>query len=476
MINSKKSTLTEIKSLKKLIIMALITTVATSSHAVYVSENGTGEVLIFPFYTVNVNHNTLYSIVNTTADTKAVKVTFREGENGAEVLSFNLYMSAFDVYVGSLSPALSTFSGHAGESSVNHVSNDQSCTPYLNGSGQQFLPFQIDLDVNNNDMQRTTEGSIEVIELSTFDGQTVVWADHGFNGVPEDCGSIQSDWDDNSYDTGDEVEPKGGLIGAATILNVSDGYAVAYDAIGLDSFWQGEGQHIAPGSLLPNLGNAWPESLHMVSGAEIKSNWPNGTDAISAALMQYTLKNQYNLTLNSAAKTEWVLTFPTKYLHVNAGSSSITPFSQLWNGNTSCDSGSFKLWDDNEFVNQMTELDLCYSTNVLEIVNDGTDPSNPSALLGSYKPFPLVNDGQVAADELGWAQIHFNSNIQSLISLNNFRYQGLPVVGLSMHSYFNAAAPEGLLATYAELYSHQFESQIKPVIDLIFENGFERNQ
>ena len=77
---------------KKSLCVALAATgmlgAAGVAQAVNVSENGLGNVLIYPYYTVkkDINgnsYNTLMSVVNTTASTKAVKVRFREGKNSA---------------------------------------------------------------------------------------------------------------------------------------------------------------------------------------------------------------------------------------------------------------------------------------------------------------------------------------------------------------------------------------------------------
>jgi hypothetical protein len=47
--------------------------------------------------------NTLMSVVNTTASTKAIKVRFREGRNSLEVLDFNVFLSPFDVWTAAQS-------------------------------------------------------------------------------------------------------------------------------------------------------------------------------------------------------------------------------------------------------------------------------------------------------------------------------------------------------------------------------------
>mgnify|MGYP006197685173 CR=1 FL=1 len=72
------------------------------SNAVNINPDGLGQVLIYPYYTVNEGNTTLLSVVNTTDSVKAVKVRFLEGLNSREVLDFNLYLSPFDVWAASV--------------------------------------------------------------------------------------------------------------------------------------------------------------------------------------------------------------------------------------------------------------------------------------------------------------------------------------------------------------------------------------
>ena len=72
--------------------------ISNMASAVYLNNDGLGQVLIYPYYTVNNDNITLLSVVNTTDQSKAVKVRFLESLNSAEVLDFNLYLSPFDVW------------------------------------------------------------------------------------------------------------------------------------------------------------------------------------------------------------------------------------------------------------------------------------------------------------------------------------------------------------------------------------------
>ena len=77
-----------------------------TAQAVHINPDGIGEVLIYPYYTVREQElgqtDSLISVVNTTDTVKAVKVRFLEGKRSQEVLDFNLYLSPFDVWTGTI--------------------------------------------------------------------------------------------------------------------------------------------------------------------------------------------------------------------------------------------------------------------------------------------------------------------------------------------------------------------------------------
>ena len=85
---------------KNILSLAVATGVAglaaTAQAAMYVNPEGTGEVLLFPYYNAQNGNETSMHIVNTTTDAKAIKVRFMEYVNSQEVLDFNLYMSPRD--------------------------------------------------------------------------------------------------------------------------------------------------------------------------------------------------------------------------------------------------------------------------------------------------------------------------------------------------------------------------------------------
>jgi len=110
-----------------------------SAQAVNVNPDGLGQVLLYPYYTTNGGNQTILSVVNTSDYAKAVKVRFVEGQNSREVLDFNLYMSAYDVWTAAIAKNA--------DGVPTMYTADTSCTvPYIFGDfggEQEFLPWAL---------------------------------------------------------------------------------------------------------------------------------------------------------------------------------------------------------------------------------------------------------------------------------------------------------------------------------------------
>src|SRR3954470_21974481 len=78
--------------------LAMLAASAGCAHAVSLNANGMGQVLIYPYYTVNAGQQTLLTVVNTSGAGKALKVRFLEARNGRTVLDFHLFLSARDIW------------------------------------------------------------------------------------------------------------------------------------------------------------------------------------------------------------------------------------------------------------------------------------------------------------------------------------------------------------------------------------------
>jgi len=301
---------------KKLAVAAMLAAVATGAQAVSVNPDGTGQVLIYPYYNVNNNFQTNLHIVNTQNAYKIIKIRFRESGNSQDVLDFNIYMSPYDVWTG----VVRNVGGNA-----NVFTDDKSCTMPMYDQATSVgtmgtTGLNMKTAYSDVDAADAREGYVEVIEVgnipeelyadmtsnaSVGDASDVqVWAGlkHDATGVPANCDVVTmgwttgagvgtlggastaaspSNWKGNSspaadsngrggyadasatndYDAaaaGNEylMPPSGGLYGHAIYLNMVDGSAFVNEATAIVDYTD-EAQHWLPNDadhfLLPSL-------------------------------------------------------------------------------------------------------------------------------------------------------------------------------------------------------------------------------
>ena len=426
------------------------------SQAVSVDASGFGEVLIYPYYTVNKNLNTLLSVVNTTAEVKALKVKFLEGDNAQEVLNFNLYMSPYDVWTAALV---------ATEDSVNLLTQDNSCTPFLQHpqafTAEYFLP-----DAGVDDMQRTREGHFEILEMATVTDPQLGPAATMVFGMPTNCGALEAAWGVSGQWTMDSANgvsaATGGLTGTAIVVDVIEGTAISYKAEALKGFYATDGfLHTAPQERTPSLAAAEPVSTILYDDEIIVSEWDTGMDAVTALFMYETLFNEYVLEPDINAHTEFILTLPTKRHYTNPNTGSKAPFSKLFiNPQGACEqivthdffdreSGELEVsaCEANFFPTFPVCFELCWSTNVVQLYNSsaGQFQQFPSPLLGSSNVWHL----NTAPFSAGWVLMAPHRQEAVLEDANQkYRYQGLPIIrfcGAEIHQQQRSAGPLGTI-------------------------------
>jgi hypothetical protein len=438
--------------------------VTSAAQAVNVNPDGLGQVLIYPYYTVRdkvagAPFSSLLTVVNSTASAKAVKVRFIEGKNSQEVLDFNLFLSAHDVWTAAV---LATASGGAGVGTF-----DKSCTiPTVSSDVNnlsEFVNVLLDDAVGDDSLDRTKEGYAEIIEMGTIIGGTKTeTAVTHVAGVPPCTASALTDAVVPTAIT----SPTGGLFGDMTLINVLAGEDYTEDAVALDNF-RNVGVYDTPGSIKPDLQDVNPPTSVVVNNNNVyQSTFLPGfdsqpIDAISALFMHDHVYNTFILDSGTKSGTDWVLTFPTKRYYYTFGSKNQGVqylFQRNIVANTGgCDDVSITIYDREEasatpsvgFSPQRPGKanTLCWEANVLTF--------NASQVLGSTN-----NRNVVTTYQNGWANLSFTlasnatSDGNSPHSLTNFNttitnigggstsgttvsYIGLPVIGFAVESYNN---------------------------------------
>jgi len=77
--------------------------VSASASALNLNPMGTGQVLLYPYYTVNANQDTYFSVANQDSIPKVIKVRFLEGRNGRPALDVDVVLKAHDAWTAAIS-------------------------------------------------------------------------------------------------------------------------------------------------------------------------------------------------------------------------------------------------------------------------------------------------------------------------------------------------------------------------------------
>jgi hypothetical protein len=427
-----------------------------AAQAVSVNADGLGQALIYPYYTVREPkalspYNSLLSVVNSTASAKAVKVRFLEGKNSREVLDFNLYLSAKDVWTAAIIP---TTDG------AGIFTADTSCTtPKVSNSAASPTGFVNFAYSGSNDdkagttLDRTREGYVEIIEMGNVVGVTASAVTH-VAGVPP-CTPLGGA-------SADTVAGTGGLFGSMTLINVLRGEDFAIDATALDGFsaiplWN------AAGSILPNLANVNPKTSVTVGGSIVYiTDWSastNAVDPVSAVLMHNNVYNEFVLDANTKSGTDWVVNFPTKNYYYS-GLTVTKLFQNNFGATGACDEVVVTQYDREErtIVSQTsfsppppTQTDsICWEANVITLNNTNVlgskNVSNiPSTFSNGWIALNF-NGATVPAGRhqlIGGASQTFDTRTGTTIGLLSTTFDGLPVVGFAAITFENETLPSG---------------------------------
>ena len=462
--------------------------IANMAGAVNLNPDGLGQVLIYPYYTVRGGNGTLLSVVNTHQEGKAVKVRFLEGYDSREVLDFNLYLSQFDVWVAQV---YDNGSGGA------VATNDNSCTvptftqtvPGTNIKAQPFSNLGYSqggygqaqgTDHGPLGLDRTREGYVEMIEMGVVTNATKnsLTALTHVGGVPAKCSQLIAAWSPGGYWAAnasvDITSPTGGLFGAGSVINVSEGTIAAYDADAIDGF-RDTAFHTDPGNLFPNLANAnflgagqvGPVTSYVFNnGVLVTSNFTQGIDAVSSVFTADHVYNEYVTDQAVGASSEWVVTFPTKRFYVDPGivDTAYAPFEQLFD-ETSC-FGIGLAYYDREETAPVGSIGfspppitggnyLCYEAQAITFNQAGVEPGVASSILGSL----LASNVDVFTS--GWLDLSFPDTQEALTpSVEGNVFMGLPVTGFLVTNYVNAHAAPGVLGNYSGLYRHRISRDV----------------
>ena len=398
------------KNLMSLAVAASVAGAATTAQAaMYLDPEGTGQVLLFPYYNAVGTNETSIHIVNTKNEAKAVKVRILEYINSQEVLDFNVYMSPNDHF------SFTIFQHPDGDNAA-LVTRDETCTvPELGtatGLGgtlegfktddgariQPFLPYQYQAEYSGLDFDaRSQVGHIEVIEMGVLNDSASTtgfnpksYATHGATGLPANCAALVAAWvpttgtwaKEATADASDAsgaqattgiTDATGGLYGLSNVLDSADAAGFGIEPAAIDEFWgtngvPGGSGHTNPGSTSPSLGEGDTVSLINAAGDSFTLTYGGanaGWDAVSSLFMSDTVSNDVMINPVVNGMTDWIVTFPTKREYVNGTTLPIAPFGEIFKrgtgtglkpvltyayGNLACETYSAQQWNREELT------------------------------------------------------------------------------------------------------------------------------
>ncbi len=491
--------------------------------AMHFARDGSGQVLIFPYYSINSNETaltakqTLISIVNTTDRAKAARLFFHEGRNGRVVGELTLYLAPFDTWVGALFSV-------AHDGAANLVTFDRSCTvPALRESttlprlanGVPYMTFSNasytgrNNDSGPDDLKRTGEGYMTLIELGEVlpgGNGTLAAMTHAPDGVPPACLQLVNAWAPNGYWTQDHLAnfapPGGGIAGSAYPIDVLNGTMLLVEADVIENF-SARVLNSPPGQGVPDLSdvNAGDSNQRIavdliLDGTPTRLYYPlapRPIDAVSALFMAESVRNQFVTSASLGGASEWVLNFPTKHYYVGEsaiGLQPLPPFISLFpiagDRGTAPVPFSVEAWTRDGVAADCTvylcedavvgvrppapPVQLNFVTNVISF--NQSDLEHPQSLiLGAERSFPLdiyhpdYDVGGMAhegAMVLRFANAQAGTGPTLAHDMNGRRLYGMPVQGFWVASYTNIAVTPGVLANYSDSIKHTVKQAATP--------------
>lgn len=491
---------------KQLLSAAVLLGLAGGATAVNLNDNGLGQVLLYPYYNIAGGKDSLFSVVNTTGQTKAVKVRINEGANTWEVLDYNVYLSPWDVYTFGL-----TMKGDV----PSLVSYDTTCTmpnePDSFKSGIPLNPANINeygknepksfakLDVT----KRMMEGHIEVIEMGVVTNTGLAkGVKHGSDNKPADCSVLDDHFTTfegvsniplgSSSVNGPDEAPSGGLFGDGIIVDVAKGSAFGYEATAIDSFFTAA-VHTDSGESYPNVagldttGNrqsfAATKNAQVIRDGKIMDlTFDAPIQALGAVLMADKVYNTFDIYSGTESATDWVITFPTKHAHVNpdtigagaaagqygvlakAGDRGAAPFAGFCN--------TIRLIGTNREEQRKaskrrfspatsTSQELCYETNLVQFAEER---KVVDSILSNVAGVPSTWNN-------GWAEVQFpgaslsatgatiTSSVNGVATVDRtstVTLLGLPVTGFSLSEARNVVNKDNSKGFYSTALDHRY--------------------
>ncbi len=489
---------------------------ASNTHAVTLNPNGTGQVLLVPFYATEGGNDTLMAIANTSSRARAVKLRLNESRLGRPVQDLNLYLGPNDTWAAAvIDGAGFGIDGAAlliNDSSCMVPSEDAVASLITLEDGRRVLPMRnpgatgIPFDTGPQGADRTRNGSIEIIEMAIIEansptGDALALVD----GAPADCDAIIEAW----YGPAgvwafnpdlDLTAPEGRGALSATVMIVDPARGSLFE-LPVDALVGFNHQllHTAPGEVEPTLASVNdPGDPDMATAVVVAGNGEVLTatyaddldsgygkiDAVSVLFMASSLSNDYFLTSTESVRafSEWVLHLPTRRFYVDTAievgtgsqfvSAARMPFPGDAGSRESCTTQRLVTYFDRAGTGRPVpggggfgvpgfhlRNPFCWQTSTITIGPPVGGGANVSPILGIPNPGHMYHPDMALE-----GRMRYDFDGDGLREpLEGTRFAGIPVTGFFVTVFDNAFVEGGTLANYAASFRHRIEqSAVQP--------------
>ncbi|MEJ5030955.1 cell surface protein [Comamonas sp. MYb69] len=325
------------------------------------SEGGVGHILVVPYFTTQNDNMTVFHVVNTdTVNGKALKVRFRGAANSDDILDFTVFLSPYDVWTGSV---------QADANGSYFMTADNSCTyPNIHNTKVSFVQDRLSSSwTAEKRVNNTKEGYVEILNMADVTPTSDLFKTikHATNGAPacadsvlEQTLAINPETEEAAVKLGYNT-PTGQLTGDWYILNVNQtttfsGAATAIKAVD-DAGVNARGQFVAfpqddRAVAVADIGDYTADPLFKVGSNIVFGDAATGTPVttplvqavnydfpdlstpylttttsaeaqaslLTQAVANNGVSNQFATDSIIAAKTDWVLSMPTRRYSVGA--------------------------------------------------------------------------------------------------------------------------------------------------------------
>lgn len=472
------------------------------------SEGGAGHILLVPYYTAQNGNMSVLHVVNTdTVNGKAVKVRFRGAANSDDVLDFTVFLSPGDVWTGSV---------QADGDGAAFYTDDTSCT-YPNISGQKTA-FKADRLRDSNDVAGTKEGYIEILNMADLvkgkatDSKVDIFAatKHKANGAAPDCTdsvlektlALDPKKTTEASELGFDV-PSGQLTGDWYIINVAEtntfsGASTAIKAVSDKATRaNGTGQFvlfpqddaISAAAATPDLYTADPvlkrEKVYNAKDelvtdlplqVAVNYDFPDlstpyllgnidpavQASALTDAVATSQVSNQFMGDANISAKTDWVLSMPTRRYSVGANYAVDATKADYRVFNKDVKTAANVRFFDGASTSVDENGNICVTTNDNVFFDREEQSRKNGAVVSPGKVMKISLCGEVnvlslKGDVLGAKIAHKDvevgyTNGWGVVSSK----KPLPLMGASFMSASNPASKAGVSGNYGVTWPHRF--------------------